>query len=75
MLTSEYIKTIPLSMESKETLVHTYNGLGILHTLLADRVRLDGTPLSMAIGNIDVLRGVILSMLGNEEPETTDNEL
>ena len=75
MLTSEYIKTIPLSMESKETLAHTYNGLGILNTLLADRVRLDGTPLSMAIGSIDVLKGVILSMLGNEEPETTDNEL
>lgn len=75
MLTSEYIKTIPLSMDSKETLAHTYNGLGILHTLLADRVRLDGTPLSRAIGDIDVLKGVILSMLGNEEIETTDNEL
>lgn len=69
MITSEYINLIKLSDEDKETLAHTYKGLGLLQSLLSDRVSFEGTPLSHAIGNIDVLKGTILTLISDGSKE------
>ena len=69
MITSEYINLIKLSDEDKETLAHTYKGLGLLYSLLSDRVSFEGTPLSHAISSIDVLKGTILTLISDGSKE------
>jgi hypothetical protein len=63
MITSEYIKSLHVTDDEKEELSHTYRGLIILDSLIGNRVKGEGKPLSHAVSGIDTLKKVILTLI------------